>query len=106
MIAGFVIWSAVFVLLLGIGVWTRRSGKAAGFYTGVKPPEVTDRRAYNRSVSRLWFIYAVLFELLGVPFFFMKGNPALIAVTVFGVAAITVGLIIAYNRILRKYRKE
>ena len=48
----------------------------------------------------------MLFELLGVPFFFMKGNPALIAVTVFGVAAITVGLIIAYNRILRKYRKE
>ena len=61
MIAGFVIWSAVFVLLLGIGVWTRRSGKAAGFYTGVKPPEVTDVRAYNRSVSVLWFVYAVLF---------------------------------------------
>lgn len=106
MIAGFIIWSAVFVLLLGIGIWTRRSEKSVGFYTGVKPPEVTDVRAYNRSVSGLWIVYAVLFELLGIPFFFMKGRTWLIAVTVLGVAAITVGLMIVYNRILRKYRKE
>ena len=67
MIAGFVIWSAVSLLLLGIGIWSWRSEKAAGFYTGAKPPEVTDVRAYNRSVGILWFVYALLFELLYVP---------------------------------------
>ena len=67
MIAGFVIWSAVSLLLAGIGVWCLRSDKAVGFYTGVKPPEVTDVRKYNHSVGRLWFIYALLFELLYVP---------------------------------------
>ena len=67
MIVGFVIWSAVSLLLLGIGIWSWRSEKAVGFYTGVKPPEVTDVRAYNHSVGKLWFAYAVLFELLYIP---------------------------------------
>ena len=106
MIFGFVIWSAVFLALLSIGIWAWKSEKAVGFYTGTKPPEVTDVRKYNRSVAVLWFVYAGLFELLGLPFLFLKQNTAGFLWVVLGVVAITIGLMIIYNRMLRKYEQK
>ena len=106
MIIGFVIWSTVFLVLLGIGIWALKSDKAVGFYTGTKPPEVDDVRRYNRSVAVLWLVYAVLFELLGLPFLFLKRNAAGFLWSVAGVPAITIALMIVYNRILRKYERK
>jgi len=105
-IIGFVIWSIVFLVLLGIGIWSWTSGKAVGFYTGTNPPEVTDVRGYNRSVAVLWFVYAGLFELLGLPFLFLKQNRSGFLWAVAGVPVITVALMIVYNRILRKYERK
>ena len=106
MLIGFIIWSAVSLLLLGIGFWSWNSGKAVGFYSGVKPPEVKDVRKYNHSVAVLWFAYALLFWLLGIPFLFLKQNSALFLVSILGTVAITLALVIAYQKILQKYRKE
>ena len=106
MIFGFVIWSVVFLVLLGIGIRAWKSDKAAGFYTGTKPPEVRDVRKYNRSVGILWFIYAGLFELMGLPFLFLKQNAAGFLWVVPGAAVISIGLMIAYNRILRRYEQK
>ena len=106
MIFGFVIWSIVFLVLLGIGIWAWKSEKAVGFYTGTKPPEVTDTRKYNRSVAILWFGYAGLFELLGLPFLFLKQNAAGFLWVVLGVVVISIALMIVYNRILRKYEQK
>ena len=106
MIIGFVIWSSVFLALLGIGIWAWKSNKPVGFYTGTKPPEVTDVQKYNRSVAVLWFSYAGLFELLGLPFLFLKQNAAGFLWVVLGVAATTIALMIVYNRILRKYERK
>ena len=106
MIAGFVIWSAVFLVLLGIGMTAWKSDKAAGFFTGAKPPEVTDVRRYNRAVAVLWFAYAVLFELLGLPLLFLKQNSTGFLWSVAGVPVITIALMVVYSRILRKYEKE
>ena len=103
MIIGFVIWSIVFLVLLGIGIWAWKSGKAVGFYTGTEPPEVTDVRKYNRSVAVLWFVYAGLFELLGLPFLFLKKNVLGFLLSIAGVPMISIALMIVYNRILRKY---
>ena len=104
MIVGFAIWSIVSLVLLGIGIRTLKSRRAAGFYTGVKPPEVNDIRKYNRSVAVLWFAYAVLFELLGLPLLFLRQNSAGFLWCILGVAAITIALTAVYNRILAKYR--
>ena len=104
MIIGFVIWSAVSLLLLGIGIWSWRSGKAVGFFTGVKPPEVSDVKKYNRSVAALWFVYAVLLELLGLPLLFLKQHSAGFLLSLLGVPLISIALMIAYHRILAKYR--
>ena len=104
MIIGFVIWSIVSLIAAGVGIWAWRSDKAVGFYSGVKPPEVDDIRAYNPSVAILWFAYAVLFELLGLPFLLEKQNSAGFVWTVLGVVSISVLLMIVYNRILEKHR--
>ena len=103
MIIGFVIWSIIFLVLVGIGIRTWLARQSVTFFTGTKPPEVTDVRRYNRSVAILWFVYAALFELLGLPFLFMKQNRLGFLWSVAGVPLITVALMIAYNRILRKY---
>ncbi len=106
MIIGFAVWSIVFLLLLGIGIRAWMSDKAVGFYTGTNPPEVTDVRRYNRAVAVLWFVYAVLFELTGLPLLFLKKNspgflwPAAI------VPVITIALLITYNRILCRYEQK
>lgn len=104
MIIGFIIWSIVGFVLLVIGILARKSDKAVGFYTGVKQPEVSDVRKYNRSVSVLWFVYAILFELLGLPLLFLKQNSAGFLLSILGVPVISIALMIAYNRILAKYR--
>ena len=105
MIAGFVIWSAVSLLLFGIGIWSWRSEKAVGFYTGVKPPEVTDVRAYNRSVGKLWFAYAALLELLYIPLMIPALHDTGILWLGLGTPVITIGLLIGYHRILQRYKK-
>lgn len=106
MIAAFVIWSAAAALLAAIGVHVRFSDKAAGFYANSKAPEATDVRAYNREVSRMWLIAAVLLEIIGVPFLFLKQNsPLFIPVFLLSFAWV-IGLLIAYQKIERKYRKK
>ena len=105
MIAGFVIWSAVSLVLLGIGIQAWHAKKAVGFYSGVRPPEVRDVTKYNHSVAILWMVYAALFELLGLPFLFQKQNAVVFLCIVPGVAFISIGLCAAYHRILQKYRQ-
>ena len=102
---GFIIWSAVALMLFVIAVLDWRSKKPVGFYSGVKAPEVRDVRKYNRAVALLWLGYAVLFELLGIPLLFLRQNKALITVTLLGVMFITVGLLIGYQAILRRMKK-
>ena len=105
MTVGFVIWSIVFLVLVGIGIWTWRSEKAVSFFTGTKAPEVTDVRKYNRSVAVLWFGYAALFELLGLPFLLARHHSAAF-LSCFGAAPLSLGLMLAYHCILEKYRKK
>ena len=106
MIAGFIIWSIVSLTLAGFGIAALRSGKAAGFFTGTKPPEVSDVRKYNRAVAALWFVYAALFELLGLPFLCSKQNGAGFLWAVAGVPFISIGMMLAYYRILRRYERK
>ena len=106
MIAGFIIWSLVFLLFLGIGIWAWRSEKAVGFFSGVKPPAVSDVRKYNRSVAVLWFAYAILYELLGLPFLFLKQNSAGFLLSVLGVPVISIALMMVYTLVLRRYEQK
>ncbi|SDB63984.1 hypothetical protein [Butyrivibrio sp. INlla16] len=74
MIIGFVIWSLCAVLFFVIGVVDLKSKKPVGFFTGVKPPKITDVKNYNKAVAMLWFVTGIVFELIGVPFLYLKQN--------------------------------
>ena len=106
MIFGFMIWSVLGLVILWIGIRTWNSDKAAAFFTGTKSPNVTDVRKYNHAVAVLWFVYAGLFVLLGLPFLFCKQNSAGFLWAVAGVPVISIALMIVYTRILRKYEQK
>ena len=102
---GFAIWSLVglIIVLIGRGAW--KSKTPVGFFTGTKPPEVTDVKGYNHAVAILWFIYAGVYEILGLPFLLLQQNSLGFVPIIFGVLIATLGLILGYVRIERKYRK-
>ena len=77
-----------------------------GFYTGVKPPKVNDVKKYNHSVAILWMVYALLFEVLGLPLLFLEQNNPGFLVSILGVVVITIALVVVYNRILARNRKQ
>ncbi len=104
MIIAFIIWSIVALLFFGIGIVGRKSKEAVGFFTFVKPPEVTDINKYNHSVSVLWIIVAVIFEIMGVPFLFLEQNSLMFIFVIFGVAALIMGMMIVYLKIEAKYK--
>lgn len=106
MIAAFVIWSIIALAFVLIGVKTRGAAKAVGFFTGDKPPQVTDVGRYNRAVASLWFVAALLFDALGLPLLFTSQNSPLALLVVLGVPFWAIGLMAAYLHIADKYRKR
>ena len=60
MIIGFIIWSIVTVIFLGIGISCCKSNEAVGFFTGSQPPVVEDVKCYNNAVSKLEFVVAIV----------------------------------------------
>ncbi len=102
---GFIVWSVCAAVFFGLAVYCRRAKNAVGFFAGVQAPEVSDIKSYNRAVSRLWIVYAVLFEALGVPFLFAKQNSPVYIISVVGTMFISIGAMAAYHFIAEKYKK-
>ena len=105
MIGAFIIWTIVALMFAGIGAWAWFSKDAVGFFAGVKAPEVKDPWKYNHQVAMMWFAYALLYELLGIPFLFFKQNSAMFIITILGVMALTIGLLVAYTYISASNQK-
>lgn len=105
MVIGFVIWSIVASILLSIGISCRKSHEAVGFFTFVKPPVVENVEQYNQAVSKLWFVVACVFEIMGIPFLFLEQNSPLFILMLFPVIILVIGMMIAYFKIEGKYRK-
>jgi hypothetical protein len=105
MITGFIIWSLTALVPLGIGIYDYNAKKPVGFWTGINPPEVTDVKKYNHAVAWIWIIFAVIFELLGVPLLTLKQNSAGFVWTILGSVALCIALMVAYVQIERKYKK-
>lgn len=105
MIIAFLIWSAVAVTFASIGIRCRTAKQPAGFFANVAPPAIGNVRAYNHAVSVLWFVSAAVFELLGIPFLFLKQNSPLFLFLVLGVVCWLIGIMIVYMKIETKHRK-
>ena len=91
-------------LFTGIGIYAMRRKKPMHFYAGseVKPWQIRDIPAYNRANGWMWIIYSLGFwaaAILGC--FHVPAAGILVMVTcLLGIP----GLLIAYNRIYKKYR--
>ena len=104
MIWGFLGWSIITIAVIIIGIISWNSKKPVGFFTGVKAPEVKDTKKYNHAVGAIWFIYALVFELCGLPLLFLKQNSAGFIIPVLGVVFSSIGLGVAYTFISAKYQ--
>ena len=105
MIMAFIIWTLVALFFVVIAIYARISKEPVGFFSGVKAPEVTDVKGYNRAVSTLWFVAAVLLELMGVPFLFGEQNSAHLVFIMLLIMPLVIGMVVVYLRIEGKYRK-
>ena len=104
MVIAFIIWSICAAIFVGIGIRCRRSNEAAGFFTFVKPPTVTDVKRYNLAVAALWFTAAGILEMTGIPLLFIEQNSPFFVPLVFAVMALVLGMMIVYLKIEGKYK--
>lgn len=102
---GFIIWSIVAAIFLGIGISCRKSSEAVGFFTFVKPPVVENIEHYNNAVSVLWFFMAGVFEIIGIPLLILKQNSPLFILVIFAVVILIIVMMIVYTKIEVKYKK-
>lgn len=103
-IIALVIWSVVALIFVFIGIYAWTSDEPVGFFTGQKPPEVPDRKGYNHAVAKIWFVFAAVMELLGLPLLAGQNSPYAL-LSVFGVMLAVIGIIVAYIKVEKKYKK-
>lgn len=105
MVIGFIVWSIVTVIFAGIGISCRKSSEAVGFFTGCQPPTIENVEQYNKAVSKLWFVAAGVYEVMGVPLLFLEQNSLLFVPIIFGVVIGLIIMMVVYLRIEAKYKK-
>lgn len=105
MVIGFIIWSIVAAVFLGIGISCRKSTEAVGFFTFVEPPMVEDVENYNNAMSVLWFVAAGVLEITGIPILFLEQNSPLFIPIIFVVIILLIVMMIMYLKIEAKYKR-
>ena len=102
-----IIWSLISAVFLVIAFITYRSEKPVGFFANdPNRPQVKDVKAYNHAVAKMWFVYAILLGLCGIPVIISRQNSPLVIITVLGTVFISLGLVVAYTVFIEpKYRK-
>ena len=106
MIIGFIIWTLCALLFFAIGISSWNSKKEVGFFTWVKPNQMQDVTSYNHAVAKIWIVFGILFELLGIPFLFFEQNSPIFLLSAVGTIFLIIGICIAYMKVESKYRKK
>lgn len=114
MMLAYVIWLAVALLFVGLGIYDLThadKGKTFGFYNISPPPQaekLTDVPSYNRAVGKLLIGAGIAFALIGLPLLLTGDNSAVIVlVSVLGSIGWVIGMVLIYElKIMKKYRKK
>ena len=102
----FLIWVAVGLFFIGLGIHCLFAKKPAGFWANTEVFEVKDLKKYNRAMAKLWSAYGVVFIALGIPLLSDR-NKALIMVPVLGILFEAIAAMVLYTQVIeRKYRKR
>ncbi len=95
----------VFFLILGIHCFF--SNKPSGFWANAEQFEVTDVRAYNNAMGKMWIVVAILFTALGIPLLNPENILPVIFVTIIGTMLICIGIMIFFSTVIEpKYKKK
>lgn len=104
-IIGFVVWVLVDLIFLFVGISAWNKKEPVGFFTFVSPPKVSNVTGYNHSVAKLWFFFATVMLLLGLPMFAGQNSP-LIIISIIGLLFLVIAVVIIYLHIEEKYREK
>ncbi|MBQ7934644.1 MAG: hypothetical protein IJ327_07665 [Lachnospiraceae bacterium] len=108
MLIGFIVWALVGAAIIALGIYDYHapSTRPFGFWSNVKVFEVTDVRAYNRALGKLFMVYGSVFILLGLPMLAGQNN-AWLVLTLVGVAFASIAAMAVYVTVIEpKYRKN
>ena len=104
-----IIWAVIMapcsLLFTGIGIYAWRRKKPMWFWSGssVSEDEIRDVKAYNRENGIMWICYSLVFWTSTILGMWNKAGAAVV------LAGGCIGglplLVIAYNRIYRKYKR-
>ena len=101
----FIIWSIVASLFVVIGIVNWRSKTQVAFFTGVEPGKKKDIVGYNHAVAKIWFFYAAVLEMIGLPFVVIPQNSIMAVVVMLAVVLLTIGIMIIYVKVDAKYKE-
>lgn len=107
-IIAFIIWMIVSIGFVALGIYIMKSKKAKpfGFWANAEAPEVTDVKAYNKALGKLWIIFGVGFGIDGLPLLAGQ-NEALVILSVIGAMFLTIGIMVYYTLAIEaKYKKK
>ncbi|MBR6801344.1 MAG: hypothetical protein IKM61_06305 [Eubacteriaceae bacterium] len=106
MIMGFLIWCLSGGIFALIGIYALFAKKPVGFWANAKVFEVSDVKKYNRAMSKLFLSFSFVFILLGTPLLAGQNSPWAI-ISVFGVVAEMIVMMIVYTLVIeKKYKKK
>ena len=105
-IIGFVIWSVVGCLFIGLGIYSFFAKKPMGFWANAQMFEVTDRKKYNAAVGKLFRVFGIGFILLGLPLLAGQNSPW-IFLSVLGALLECIAAMVVYTVVIEeRYRKK
>lgn len=108
MLCAFLIWLAAAVSFVAVGIRTMLSKKKAAFsfWANAEMFEVTDVRAYNRALGKLWCAFGVGAALLGLPLLCGQDSAAVL-ITILGSMLEAIAAMAVYVTVIeKKYRKK
>ena len=106
-IYAFFAFALIGVFFLIIGIRCRHSNKPCGFWANAEQFEVTDVHAYNKAMSKLWFVAAILYTALGLPLLTPANILLVILISVIGTMIASIGLMIFFTTVIEpKFRKK
>ena len=108
MMLGFVLWEIIGVAIIAMGCYDlhAKTARPFGFWANAEMFAVTDTRAYNRALGKLWMVFGAVFLLLGLPFLAGQ-NSGYVVITILGAMAEAVAAMAVYTvKIEKKYKKS
>ncbi len=108
MLAAFIIWSILGVFFIAMGIYNiyAKTQRTFGFWANVKQFEVTDVKAYNKMLGKLWIGFGVAFIILGLPLLSGQNSPWIIF-SILGCMILSIAAMVVYVVIIEpRYRKK